>query len=156
MNINATLFGEMITFLLFIWFTMKFVWPPVMKATEDRQKKIADGLEAAERSQQELKLTEQKSIATLREAKQNASGLIDQANNRASQIVEEAKGTSRKEAKKIIVDAHQEIDQSVKNAKENLQATVAQAAIASAEKILEKEIDQASHDKLIEKLIAEI
>jgi len=156
MNINATLFGEMLTFLLFVWFTMRFVWPPVIKAMQDRQKKIADGLAAAEKSQQELKLSEQKSIATLREAKNSASKLIDQANSRASQIVDEAKGISRQQAKKIIEDAHQEIDQSVKNAKENLQATVVQAAIASAEKILQKEIDQAAHDKLIEKLIAEI
>ena len=156
MSINATLFGQMLTFALFVWFTMKFVWPPVMRALQERQDKIAEGLAAAERGQQELKLAQEKATQQIRDAKDQAAEIIDHANLRAGHVVEESKIQARKEAKHIIEQAHAEIVQEVNQAKEALRKQVAAIAISGAEKILERSIDEAANNELLQKLIEEI
>jgi len=156
MSINATLFGQMLTFALFVWFTMKFVWPPVMRALQERQDKIADGLAAAERGQQELKLAQEKATQQIRDAKDQAAEIIDHANLRAGHVVEESKIQARKEARHIIEQAHAEIVQEVNQAKEALRQQVAAIAISGAEKILERNIDEAANNELLQKLIEEI
>ena len=146
MNINATMLGQMIAFAFFVWFCMKYVWPPLTAALAERQKRIADGLEAAERAGKDLEETQAKVAEQLKEAKAQAASIIDQANKRATQIVEEAKG------QRMIVGAQAEIEQEVNRAKEQLRKQVASIAIAGAEKILEAAIDEATHARLTEKL----
>src|SRR3990167_8035414 len=111
MSINLTLIGQMITFLIFIWFTMRYVWPPIIKAIHDRQKQIADGLAASERGKRELELAQHKSVELLRDAKFSASQIIEQANKRAMQIVEEAKEQARVESQHILDNASREVSQ---------------------------------------------
>ncbi len=156
MDINATLLVQMITFALFVWFTMKFVWPPISSALDDRQAKIADGLAAAERGQRELELAQARSTESLRDAKAQASAIIDKANKRSAQIVEEAKGLAREEALRIEKVAKEQIQQEVNQAKDALRKQVASLAVVGAGKILEKEIDESANSALLDKLISEI
>ena len=156
MNINITLIAQAIAFAVLIWFTVKFVWPPLLKAIETRQKEIADGLAAAQEGRSALEVAAKKSEATLNEAKQKASEIIGQAEKRATQIVEEAKGTAKTEGDRIITGAKAEIDQEVNRAKEGLRAQVSALAIAGAEKILRKEIDGKTHSEMLSKLAAEL
>jgi F-type H+-transporting ATPase subunit b len=155
-HINATLIGQMITFALFIWFTMKFVWPPITKALADRQKQIADGLEAAERGRHELDLAQQRAVEKLREAKSQAADVIEQANQRASHIVEEAKENARVEGERLLVLAKADIQQERHKAKEQLLQEVAALAMMGAEKILQRQIDAKTNSQLIDQLIEEI
>ena len=141
MNINFTLISQAIAFAVLIWFTVKFVWPPLLNAIEKRQKEIADGLAAASEGRSALEVAAKKSEVTLNEAKQKASEIIGQAEKRATQIVEEAKGNAKVEGERILTGAKAEIDQEVNRAKEGLRAQVSALAIAGAEKILRKEID---------------
>ena len=156
MNINFTLIAQAIAFAVLIWFTVKFVWPPLLKAIETRQKEIADGLEAASEGRNALEVAAKKSEVTLNEAKQKASEIIGQAEKRATQIVEEAKGNAKTEGDRIITGAKAEIDQEVNRAKEGLRAQVSALAIAGAEKILRKEIDGKVHSEMLTKLAAEL
>ena len=156
MNINFTLIAQAIAFAVLIWFTVKFVWPPLLKAIEARQKEIADGLAAAADGRSALEVAAKKSEATLAEAKQKASEIIAQAEKRGTQIIEEAKGNAKVEGDRIIAGAKAEIDQEVNRAKEGLRAQVATLAIAGAEKILRKEIDAKAHSELLSKLAAEL
>ena len=156
MNINFTLIAQAIAFAVLIWFTVKFVWPPLLKAIETRQKEIADGLAAAQEGRSALEVAAKKSEATLNEAKQKASEIIGQAEKRATQIVEDAKGTAKTEGDRIITGAKAEIDQEVNRAKEGLRAQVSALAIAGAEKILRKEIDGKTHSEMLSKLAAEL
>lgn len=156
MNITATLIGQMLTFAIFVWFTMKFVWPPLSKALQDRQDKIADGLAAAERGRQELSLAQQRATQTIRESKDQAAEIIDHANLRAGQLIEEAKIKAREEAKYIGQQAQAEIDQKVNHAREALRKQVAAIAISGAEKILAHKIDEAANNEILEKLVGEI
>lgn len=156
MGINATLIGQGITFFLFILFTMKFVWPHITQAMQDRQKKIADGLEAADRAGKDLELAREKAGLILREAKTEAASILEQANRRANQIVEEAKEQARNEADRIKAAAGAEIEQEASRAKEKLRSQVAVLAIAGAEKVLETSVDQAQHQKMIDKLAASL
>ena len=156
MNINFTLIAQAIAFAVLIWFTVKFVWPPLLKAIETRQKEIADGLAAAQEGRSALEVAAKKSEATLNEAKQKASEIIGQAEKRATQIVEEAKGNAKSEGDRIITGAKAEIDQEVNRAKEGLRAQVSALAIAGAEKILRKEIDGKAHSEMLAKLAAEL
>ena len=156
MNINATILGQMIAFAFFVWFCMKYVWPPLTAALADRAKKIADGLEAAERAGKDLELAQERAAEQLREAKTEASGIIEQANKRASQIIDEAKEQAREEGKRLIAGAQAEIEQEVNRAKEHLRKQVASIAIAGAEKILEASIDEKAHAELAEKLAASL
>jgi len=156
MNINFTLIAQAIAFAVLIWFTVKFVWPPLLKAIEARQKEIADGLAAAQEGRSALEVAAKKSEVTLTEAKQKASEIIAQAEKRGTQIIEEAKGNAKVEGDRIIAGAKAEIDQEVNRAKEGLRAQVSTLAIAGAEKILRKEIDAKAHSELLAKLAAEL
>jgi F-type H+-transporting ATPase subunit b len=156
MNINFTLIAQAIAFAVLIWFTVKFVWPPLLIAIEKRQKEIADGLAAAQEGKSALEVAAKKSEITLNEAKQKASEIIGQAEKRSMQIVEEAKNTAKAEGDRIIAGAKAEIDQEVNRAKEVLRSQVSTLAIAGAEKILRKEIDAKSHTEILTKLAAEL
>lgn len=156
MNINATLIGQAITFAILVWFTMKFVWPPLMAAMEERAKRIADGLAQAERGKHELELAHKRASEVLHEAKSKASEIIAQSEKRASQVVEESKGTAKEEGERIIAAAQAEIQQEVYRAKEALRQQVADLAVAGAEKILRREIDAKAHANLLETIKAEL
>jgi len=156
MNLNATILGQTIAFAVFVWFCLKYVWPPVTQALAERQKKIADGLEAADRAQRDLNLAQNKAADDLREAKVKSAEIIDLANKRASQIVDEAKEKAREEGQRLIAGAKAEIEMEVQRAKEELRAQVAAIAIAGAEKILERTVDQAANEELVKKLASEL
>lgn len=156
MNINMTLIGQLVTFVLFVMFCMKYVWPHIMAAMEERTAKIADGLAAADRANHDLELAQEKAVERLKEAKHEAAGIVDAANKRANQIVDEAKGLARQEGDRLKEAAQAEIEQEVNRAREHLRGQVGRLAIAGAEKILGVEIDQNKHTALVEKLAAEL
>ena len=156
MNINITLFGQMIAFGVFVYFTMKYVWPPVMKAMQDRQKRIADGLAAAERGQHAQELAEERAKQTLLEAKKQASEIIAQAQKRASEVVDGAKGAAREEGDRIKQAAQAEIEQEVHRAKEQLRKQVSAIAVVGAERVLKREIDAKAHAQALDDLVAQI
>ena len=156
MNMNATILGQAIAFILFVWFCMKYVWPPLMAAIEKRQKEIADGLAAGEKGRAELEQSSKRAAEALAEAKQKASEILSLAEKRATQIVEDAKGTAKAEGDRIITGAKAEIEQEINRAKEGLRQQVSTLAIAGAEKILRKEIDAKAHSELLSKLAAEL
>ena len=156
MNINATLIGQAIAFFLFVVFCMKFVWPPILQALEERKKKIADGLAAAEHGKHEQALAEERAKELLREAKEQAGEIITRADKRAAEIVDEAKGDARAEGDRLIVSAQAEIEQEVNRVKEDLRGQVVAIALAGAGKVLEREVDEAAHAELLNKLAAEI
>ncbi|MFO1387433.1 MAG: F0F1 ATP synthase subunit B [Chitinivorax sp.] len=156
MDINASLLGQAITFAILVWFTMKFVWPPLTTMLDERAKRIADGLAAADRGKQDLQNAEKLAADKVREAKKQASEIIAQAEKRAAQIVEESKDAARVEGERIVAGAKAEIDQEVHRAKEALRAQVAGLAVAGAEKILRKEIDAAKHADLLTSIQAEL
>lgn len=156
MNITATLIGQMLFFVVFVAFTMKFVWPLITTAMAERQKKIADGLAAADRAAKDLELAQQKASDNLREAKDQAAKIIEMANKRAAEIVEEAKSQARVEGERIVTAARAEVAQEVHRAREELRKQVAALAVAGAEKILAKSVDRQAHTDLLEKLAAEL
>lgn len=156
MDINATLIGQLIMFILFVWFTMRYVWPPITKAMYEREKKIAQGLEAAERGKRELEMAEHKAFSIIREAKQQATQIIEQANLHSSKLVDEAKVQAKSEGQRIVEMAKDEIDREIMQAKEVLREKLARLAITGAEKIIERHLDTATHDDLLKKLAAEI
>lgn len=156
MNFNATLIGQTITFIVFVWFCMKFVWPPIMHALEERTKKIADGLAAAEHGKHEQELAEERAKELLREAKEQAGEIITRADKRAAEIVEEAKDDARAEGERLKEAAHAEIDQEVNRVKEDLRGQVVSIALAGAGKVLEREVDESTHGEMLNKLAAEI
>ncbi|MCB1948039.1 F0F1 ATP synthase subunit B [Nitrosomonas sp.] len=149
MNINFTLISQALAFSTFIWFTVKFVWPPLLKAIEERQKTIADGLAAGERGRHELELASQRSSEILKDAKQQATEIIQQAEKRATEIVEESKNVAKQEGERIIAGAKAEIDHEIFSAKEALRQHAAELAIAGASKILRKEVDAKAHADLL-------
>ena len=156
MNFNATLIGQTITFIVFVWFCMKFVWPPIMHALEQRKKKIADGLAASERGKHEQALAEERAKEILREAKEQAGEIITRADKRAAEIVDEAKDDARAEGSRLMTAAQAEIEQEVTRVKQDLRGQVVSIALAGAGKVLEREVDTAAHDELLNKLAAEI
>ncbi|GAB2698176.1 F0F1 ATP synthase subunit B [Aliiglaciecola aliphaticivorans] len=156
MNINFTLIGELIAFIFFVWFCMKYVWPPIMGAIEDRQQKIADGLAASERGEKDLELAQQKASEQLKEAKAQAAEIIEQAKKRANQIVDEETQKGHSEREKIIAQGQTEIEAERNRVKEDLRKQVAVLAVAGAEKILAREIDAAAQSDIVEKLVAEL
>ncbi len=156
MGINATLLGEIITFIIFVLITMKFVWPPIVKAMEERQQKIADGLASAERGERSLELAQGKVTKILQETKEESSNIIDQANSRAGKIVDESKNRAREAGDHIIEQSKREVDQHIETVKASLRQEVTDIAMLAAAKILEKDIDRAAHEKMLNDLIAEI
>jgi F-type H+-transporting ATPase subunit b len=156
MNINATLLAQTIMFALFVWFCMKFIWPPIMAALDQRKKQIADGLADAERAKLDLELAANRSAEILREAKEKVSEIVNNGEKRASEIVEAAKVQAKVEGDRIIAGAKAEIDQEVFRAKEQLRTQVSAIALAGASKILGREIDAKAHNDLLDKLVSEI
>lgn len=156
MSINATLLIQIIAFIVLVWFVNKVLWGPLSKLMEDRQKKIADGLSAAEKGKHELELAEQKAKEVLKEAKAQAQNVLSQAEKRGSEIVEDAKVKATEEADRIKASAQAEIEQEVSRAREELRKEVASIAVSGAEKILAKEIDAATHNDMLEALVKQI
>jgi F-type H+-transporting ATPase subunit b len=156
MEINATLIGQLLTFAILVWFTMKYVWPPITKAMHEREKKIAAGLEAAERSKRELEQAQNKALSMIHAAKQDAAQLIDQAHKRSAQIAEEAKEVARQEGAKLIEQAQAEIKREVIQAKEILRKQLALLAVQGAEKIIQHNLDAAKQSALLDEFVAEI
>ena len=149
MNLNATLFAQLVVFFILAWFTMQFVWPPIVKALDERAKKIADGLAAAERGKQDLELATKRSTEALREGKEKAAELIGNAEKRAAQLIEEAKVNAKAEADRIVAGAKAEIDQEAVRAKEQLREQVASLVVSGAEKILRREINAQAHSDIL-------
>ena len=156
MNINATLIGQSVAFLIFVLFCMKYVWPPVITALQERQKKIADGLDAANRAARDLELAQEKVGQQLREAKAQAAEIIEQSKKRAAQLVDEAREQARVEADRVKAQAQAEIEQEINSVKDALRAQVGSLAVGGAEKILGATIDRNAHAGLVDKLAAEI
>ena len=156
MNITVTLIAQMIAFALLIWFVNKVMWGPLSGIMEARQKRIADGLAAAEKGKHEEELAKKKAIEVIKEAKNQAADIVAQGQKRASEIVEEAKVTARTEGERIITAANADIEREINQAREVLRTQVAGIAVAGAEKVLKREIDAKSHDALLNELAAEI
>jgi F-type H+-transporting ATPase subunit b len=156
MNINLTLLAQAVSFAILIWFTVRFVWPPLLTAIETRQKTIADGLAAAERGKHDLELASKRAAQELHGAKEKASEIIAQAEKRATEIIEEAKGNAKIEGDRIITGAKAEIEQEVNRAKEGLRQQVSELAIAGAEKILRREIDAKAHADMLSAIAKEL
>lgn len=156
MNLNATLIGQTIAFIFFVWFTMKYVWPALNGAIEERQNKIADGLAASERAEKDLELAQAKAAEQLKEAKAQAADIIEQAKKRATQIVDEETQKGHDEREKIIAQGSAEVEAERNRVKEDLRKQVSVLAIAGAEKIIEKEIDASAHSDILDKLVAEL
>ncbi len=156
MNINLTLIGQMLAFVCFVIFCMKYVWPPILAAMQEREQKIADGLAAADRANHDLELAQEKAVERLKEAKHEAAGIVDSANKRAGQIVDEAKQAAIAEADRVKVSAQAEIEQEANRAREQLRNQVAALSLAGAEKVLGAAIDQEAHSALVEKLAEEL
>jgi len=148
-NLNATLFAQIVVFFILAWFTMKFVWPPIMKALDERATKIADGLASAERGRHSLELASKNSAETVREGKVKVAEILAQAEKRAQQIIEDAKTQAKIEADKVVAGAKAEIDQEAARVKESLRERVAELAVAGAEKILRREIDAKVHASML-------
>jgi F-type H+-transporting ATPase subunit b len=149
MNINLTLLGQAIAFGLFIWFTARFVWPPLIKAIETRQRQIADGLAAAERGKQDLASAESRAAQLENEARAKAQQILAQGEKRAAAIVDEAKVNAKVEGDRIVAGAKAEIDQEVQRVKADLRQQVAVLAVAGAEKILRREVDEKVHADIL-------
>jgi len=156
MDINATLIGEVIAFIIMIALTMKFVWPPLTRAIEERQHKIAEGLEAADRARKELADADARSADELKRARAEAAVIIERANQQATQLVDKARTDALLEAAKVKATAQADIENMAHRARAELRGQVAQLAIAGAEKILKREINADTHKALIEQLVAEI
>ena len=156
MNINITLFGQMLSFAILIWFTVKFIWPPLIKAIEERQQKIAEGLAAADRSQKDLAQTQEKVNETLKEARVKANEIIEQAHQRANAIVDQAKTDAVVEATRQKALADADILASANRAREDLRKQVSLLAVTGAEKLLRREIDANAHKALLDELAAQL
>ncbi len=150
MNINLTLISQMVVFAIFVAFCMKYVWPPIMKALDERATKIAEGLAAAERGQQEQEIGRQKALEEMKAAKTKAADIVAQAQKRYNEVLDEAKRDAQGEADRIKTAAHAEIEQETNRAREELRERMATLAVAAAEKVLEKEVDASAHKALLD------
>ena len=151
-----TLIGQTIAMIVFVWFCMKFIWPPIMNAIEERQTQIADGLAAAERGQQSLDKAKVEADEIVDDARKQATTILDQAHARANEIVAEGKADGTKERERQVAAAVAEVEQEANRAREELRGQVSAIAVASAEKILQREIDKKSHEDILSKLAAEL
>ena len=156
MNINATLLGQALAFAFFVWFCMRYVWPPVITALRERQMQIAQGLDAAERGQRSLEDAEKKAGEAKQEARREVAVILEQANRRADQIVEEAKEQARTEGERLKAAARAEVEQDVSRARETLRREVGTLALAGAEKVLGRAVDRDVHHALLEDLAREL
>jgi F-type H+-transporting ATPase subunit b len=156
MNINLTLIVQMIVFIVLIWFTMKFVWPMILGPMEERAKKIATGLAAGEKGQQELAQARDRADAVIREARERATQIVEQAQRQANDLVDQAKGTATSEGARLVEQAKQQIELETSHAREALRREVATIAVSAASKVLEREIDPRTHADLLSKLATQI
>ena len=152
MNMNLTLFAQAVSFALFIWFTVKFVWPPLLRAIETRQKTIADGLAEAERGRSSLADAQKQTDVILRDARNRAQELMAAAEKSASQRIEESKSQAKTEGERIVAAAHAQVEQEVQAARQQLRDQVAKLAVAGAEKILRREVDAKAHGDLLDSI----
>jgi F-type H+-transporting ATPase subunit b len=156
MDINMTLLGQTIAMIVFVWFCMKFIWPPIMNAIEERQQEIADGLAAAERGRQSLDKAKAEAAEIVDDARRQATTILDQAHARANEIVAEGKAEGVRERERQLAAARAEVEQQTNRAREELRGQVSAIAVASAEKILRREIDSKTHEDILSKLAAEL
>lgn len=156
MNFNATLIGQTFAFVVFVWFTMKFVWPLLLKQMHDRETRIADGLAAAEKGQKALEQAEIRHTELVDEGKQQAAEIISQAQRRGDEIVEESKSTAKSEGQRLVQAAEAEIERDKTQAREDLRKEVATLALAGVEQILMREVDRNAHNEIITKLSSEL
>ena len=156
MDINLTIIGQFITFAILVWFTTRYVWPPITQTMHSREKKIASGLEAAERSKRELENAEHRALGIIRDAKLQATQIIEQANVQSAKLVEEAKVHAKSEGQRLVAMAQGEIDKEVASAKEELKSKLVTLAVAGAEKIIQREIDANAQQSLLAQLAADI
>ena len=156
MDINLTLIGQTIAMIVFVWFCMKFIWPPLLGAIEERQEKIAEGLAAADKGQERLEQATAEAEEIISEARRQATGILDQAHARANEIVAEGKSDGVKERDRQLTAAKAEIEQEANRAREELRGQVSAIAVASAEKILQREIDDKQHQDILGKLAEEL
>jgi F-type H+-transporting ATPase subunit b len=156
MNINLTLIAQLLSFAVFVWFTMKFVWNPIIDALDKRKEEIANGLAAAERGQHEKELAEERAKEVLHDAKAQAADIVSQAQKRALEIIDAGKEDANTEGERILIAARAEIDQEANRAREHLRERVAELAVIGAERILQKEIDAAAHRSIIDSLVKQI
>ena len=157
MDINlGTLLGQSIAMLVFVWFCMKYIWPPIVEAIEERQKQIADGLAAAEKGQQSLQKASAEADEIVTEARKQATGILDQAKARANEIVADGKSDGVKERERQLSAAKADIEQEANRAREELRGQVSAIAVASAEKILRREIDGEAHEDILSQLAQEL
>ncbi|WP_404415690.1 F0F1 ATP synthase subunit B [Marinospirillum sp.] len=156
MNMNLTILGQSIAFALFVWFCMKYVWPPIAEAMRERQKKIAEGLDSASRAQRDLELAQEKASQTLREAKDQSAQILEQANKRATLLIEEAKEQAKTEGERLVEAAKGEISQEVNRAKDELRDQMSNLILEGAEKILESSVDEKAHSELVDKLAKQL
>ena len=156
MDINLTLIGQTIAMIVFVWFCMKFIWPPILEAIEERQQQIADGLAAAEQGEERLEQARAESDEIVADARRQATSILDQAHARANEIVNEGKSDGVKERERQLTAAKAEIEQEGNKAREELRGQVSAIAIASAEKILNREIDGKAHEDILSKLAQEL
>jgi len=155
-DINMTLIGQSIAMIVFVWFCMKFIWPPLLEAIEERQQKIADGLAAADKGQERLEQATAEAKDIVADARKQATSILDQAHSFANEIVNEGKADGAKERDRQLIAAKAEIEQESNRAREELRGDVSAIAIASAEKILQREIDGKQHEDILSKLAAEL
>jgi F-type H+-transporting ATPase subunit b len=155
-NFNLTLIIQMIVFAILIWAMMSFAWPKILSAMEERSKKIAQGLAAADQGKESLAQAQVKADAVIREARERATHIIDQAQHRANELVEEAKGTANVEGARLVAAAHQQIELDTTRARESLRREVAGIAVGAASKLLGREIDARKHAELLEQLATQI
>ena len=155
MNINLTLFGQLIALVAFVAFCMRFVWPPIVSAMAERQQKISDGLAAADRASHDLELAQKRATEEMADAKREAAGIIDAANKRAATLIDEAKVAAVAEADRVKAAAAAEVEQERARAQEQLMSQVSSLALAGAEKVLGSEIDAAKHAELLKSLTAD-
>lgn len=156
MNINLTLIGQAISFAIFVWFCVKYVWPPIIKALEERETRIADGLAAAEKGQRDLENAGQRVEEILQEGRDKAQEFVNQSQKRADEIVDQAKQTASEEGERILAAARGQIEQERNEARESLRREVAALALAGAEQVLMREVDANAHREVLDKLTAEI
>lgn len=156
MDINATIIGQFLTFAVLIWFTMRYVWPPIIKAMQEREAKIAAGLEAADRSKRELEMAELKALSIVKDARHQASQIIEQANLHSAKLIEEAKAQAGVEGARLLELAQGDIQHEVTKAKEELKKQLGLLAVTGAEKIIRRNLDAATHSDLLNELAAEI
>jgi F-type H+-transporting ATPase subunit b len=156
MNINLTLIGQTVTFIVFVWFCLKFIWPFIIKAMEERKTQIAEGLAAGERGRHERELAEQRAVEVIREAKDQAKEILAQAHKRGDEIVEEAKSDGRGEGERMVRAAEAEIEQQMNQAREQLRGDVVKLALQGAQQVLDSEVDETAHTAQLNRLAAQL